>query len=107
MNPALAELRQTTAALLAELQADYARLVDAATGANADDEHDPEGATVGFERAQLAASIERLQTQLAELDAASSRVSSGSYGRCEQCGGPIGADRLLARPTARTCIRCA
>lgn len=107
MNGDLDQLRRTTVALLGELEADYARLVDAATGANADDEHDPEGATVGFERAQLAASIERLRAQVSELDAASDRVSAGNYGRCERCGQPIGADRLRARPTARTCIRCA
>lgn len=103
----LAAERAEAAAVLADLQADYARLVTASEGANADDEHDPEGATVGFERAQLAASISRVQAQLAELDAAAERISAGNYGICAVCGQPIGGERLSARPTARTCIRCA
>ena len=93
--------------MLAELQRDHDRLVAASEGANADDEHDPEGATVGFERAQLAASIERIRGRLRELDEAANRVATGTYGRCQQCGAPIGAERLAARPATRTCIRCA
>jgi RNA polymerase-binding transcription factor DksA len=103
----LSGARAEAEALLVALRADYARLVVAAEGTNADDEHDPEGATIGFERAQLAAAIDRAQERLAELAAAADRVSAGAYGRCEVCGQPIAADRLAARPTARTCIRCA
>lgn len=99
--------RAAALATLADLEADFARLVAASEGTNADDEHDPEGATLGFERAQLAASIARLRAQVAELDAAAERVSAGSYGICELCGQPIGDGRLAARPTARTCINCA
>src|SRR2546429_9723673 len=29
-----------------------------------------------------------------------------SFGRCEQCGDPIGFDRLDALPHARLCIKC-
>ncbi|HEX2903160.1 MAG TPA: TraR/DksA C4-type zinc finger protein [Jatrophihabitans sp.] len=107
MTEPLTQLRRATAEVLAQLEADHARLVAASEGANADDEHDPEGATVGFERAQLAASIERVRHQLAELTAAADRIADGSYGACERCGRPIDPERLLARPAARTCIRCA
>lgn len=34
------------------------------------------------------------------------RFDDGSYGLCEECGQPIGASRLLARPEARLCIEC-
>jgi DnaK suppressor protein len=34
-------------------------------------------------------------------------VADGSYGTCERCGLPIGAERLAARPAAATCVRCA
>ena len=30
----------------------------------------------------------------------------GNRGRCEDCGRPIGAERLEAIPTATRCIRC-
>jgi len=41
------------------------------------------------------------------LDRALERIADGDYGRCERCNEPISPDRLLARPTARTCITCA
>src|SRR4051794_25612871 len=40
------------------------------------------------------------------LRQALARIEDGSYGECEECGQPIGALRLLARPEARLCIAC-
>ena len=40
------------------------------------------------------------------LRLALARIEDGSYGECEECGQPIGASRLLARPEARLCIAC-
>ena len=77
---------------------------DASRDSNADDEHDPEGQTIAFERAQLAAVTEQARAQLEEVDAALVRVAEGTYGTCEECGRPIPAGRLEARPTARTCV---
>ncbi|MDX6277728.1 MAG: DnaK suppressor protein, partial [Nocardioidaceae bacterium] len=77
------------------------------TNSNADDEHDPEGSTIAFERAQVGALIEQGERHLAELEAAESRISDGTYGRCAICGKDIAEARLEARPTARTCIVCA
>jgi DnaK suppressor protein len=34
-------------------------------------------------------------------------VEGAIYGICETCDRPIGAERLAARPAARTCIDCA
>nr|WP_231121809.1 TraR/DksA C4-type zinc finger protein [Motilibacter peucedani] len=79
----------------------------ASADSNADDEHDPEGATIGFERAQLSALLEQSRARLLELDAALARVEAGTYGTCEVCGQPVAAGRLEARPTARTCVSCA
>ena len=44
---------------------------------------------------------------LAEIEAALDRVASGHYGWCEQCGRPISAAVLSARPQARYCASCA
>ena len=104
---ALDELERRTTARLAALTGDYADMVDASKDSNADDEHDPEGATIAFERSQVGALVAAAQAQLAEVSAARARLADGSYGTCESCGQPIGAERLEARPTARTCIRCA
>lgn len=99
--------RDSAAAALAALTNEYDAMVAASESSNADDEHDPEGATIGFERAQLVATIEMTRDRLADLDRAIELVASGSYGRCEACSGDIGAERLAARPSARRCIACA
>jgi DnaK suppressor protein len=81
--------------------------VAASRDSNADDEHDPEGATIAFERAQLVAVLRQANADLEELDAALGRVEDGSYGVCERCGLPIASARLEARPWARRCLACA
>jgi RNA polymerase-binding transcription factor DksA len=99
--------RSSTEDRLAQLRLDHAAIVAASTNSNADDEHDPEGSTIAFERAQVGALIEQGERHLAELEAAESRISDGTYGRCAICGKDIAEARLEARPTARTCIVCA
>ena len=44
---------------------------------------------------------------LAEARAALGRIDQGTFGRCEECGHPIGKARLDALPYARCCVRCA
>ncbi|MBB2944566.1 RNA polymerase-binding transcription factor DksA [Actinoplanes lutulentus] len=95
---------QTEAATLAH---DLESVFAASRDSNADDEHDPEGATIGFERAQLTALLAAARDRIAEVDAALARVDAGTYGVCERCAQPIAADRLAARPFARHCITCA
>ena len=103
----LAADRAETIGRLANLTDDYDAVVAASRDSNADDEHDPEGATIAFERSQIGALVRQAQLHLVEIDSAVKRLDTGTYGRCERCGGAIGDDRLEARPTARTCIRCA
>jgi RNA polymerase-binding protein DksA len=99
--------RATTAARLAGLESERAAMIEAARAANTDDEHDPEGATLAFEREHAAALTGQARAHLTEIDAALRRLDEGAYGICTSCGGPIGAARLAARPTAATCITCA
>jgi RNA polymerase-binding transcription factor DksA len=99
--------RRQTLERLASLTGDYDSVVAASLDTNADDEHDPEGATIAFERSQIGALVRQVGHHVAELDAALARVDLGTYGTCERCGQPIGAPRLEALPAARTCIRCA
>ncbi len=89
------------------LEAEFGVLVDAGTGTNIDDEHDPEGATIAFERAQVSALLEQTRTRLNDLDRALEELQRGAYGICERCGQPIAPGRLQARPDARTCVACA
>jgi len=105
--PALEEERRRTRLRLADLTRDYAGIIAASVGSNADDEHDPEGATIAFERSQVGSLVEQGRDRLAEVDAALERARTGAYGVCVDCGQPILRDRLEARPTARTCVPCA
>jgi DnaK suppressor protein len=104
---ALGELRVRTLRRLADLRGDYRGFVEASQDTNADDEHDPEGATIAFERSQVGALVRQAETQLEEVDAALARVAAGTYGTCTSCGLPIPAGRLAARPAAATCVACA
>jgi RNA polymerase-binding protein DksA len=55
--------------------------------------------------------LERLdeaeRSEVEDIRAALARIDGGSYGRCGSCGSEIGAKRLAALPTTRTCIGCA
>lgn len=102
----LAAERRATTERLEALQREFDAVVVASEGANADDEHDPEGATIAYERSQLASLITRARRRLAEIAAAEDRLRDGGYGRCIVCGRPIPEARLEARPVARTCVNC-
>ena len=92
---------------VAALEREFAGLAEAASSAGTDDEHDPEGATLAFERQHAAALLEAAREQVAALNDALRRLDEGRYGVCDRCGQPIGAERLAARPAAVTCVRCA
>ena len=94
-------------ARLAALTSDHDAIVAASLDTNADDEHDPKGATIAFERSQVGALIRQARAHLAEVSAALDRLAAGTYGTCEACGLPIPSGRLEARPTARRCVTCA
>ncbi|MDT4891392.1 MAG: DnaK suppressor protein [Pseudonocardiales bacterium] len=104
---ALMDERAAARARMDALQRDHAAMVAASRDSNSDDEHDPEGSTIAFERAQLAAVIEQTRQRLADLEVAIERVRAGSYGTCASCGQPIAAERLAAQPAARLCVDCA
>ncbi len=92
---------------LSGLRRGYQETVEASTGSNADDEHDPEGSTIAFERSQLRTVIHQLERHLKDIEDARMKVAGRRYGLCEGCEQPIPAARLEARPVARTCIGCA
>jgi DnaK suppressor protein len=91
---------------LAELTGDFREIVEASRSTNADDEHDPEGATIAFERSQVSTLVQQAARHLRDVDAALARLEAGLYGICEQCGRPIPDERLEVRPTTRTHVTC-
>ncbi len=102
----LQEERQRAVERLAHLRGDFDEVVAASRDTNADDEHDPEGATIAFERSQLDTLVRLARRNLAEVEAAIERLDEGGYGTCEVCGRPIPPERLEVRPTARRCVGC-
>ncbi|MFQ5779499.1 MAG: TraR/DksA family transcriptional regulator [Nitrospiria bacterium] len=49
---------------------------------------------------------EREQKLLKKITDAINRISEGTFGICESCGGGISAKRLKARPVTTLCIEC-
>jgi RNA polymerase-binding transcription factor DksA len=103
----LAAARLAAQQRIAGLERDFRGIVESASAGSTDDEHDPEGATIAFERQHVAALLSQARDELGRIDAAMARLAAGVYGRCESCGRPIGAGRLAARPAATRCLRCA
>lgn len=99
--------RISAQAQLSALVADVADLVRATDGSNGDDEHDPEGATIAFERAQSQALQSLVRRRVMEIDEALARLGDDRYGICVGCGAAIAPERLAARPSATRCIDCA
>jgi RNA polymerase-binding transcription factor DksA len=101
--------RERALGQIADLEREFTAIVASAADGSAggDDEHDPEGATVAFERQHVAALLDRARAHLEAIDTALRKVDAGSYEICDVCGRPIGAERLAARPAALTCVRCA
>lgn len=90
-----------------DLAADLHAIMEASTQASSDDEHDPEGATVGYERALVTSLLSEARRRVTDLEEATRRLAAGAYGTCEGCGQPIGVERLTANPTAVACVTCA
>ena len=49
---------------------------------------------------------DRERKLLTKINEAFNRIESGIYGRCEECDGEIGLERLKARPVTTLCIGC-
>jgi DnaK suppressor protein len=49
---------------------------------------------------------EREQKLIKKIDEALERLTAGTYGICERCGGDIPYKRLKARPVTTLCIEC-
>ncbi|MEU5851374.1 TraR/DksA family transcriptional regulator [Saccharopolyspora shandongensis] len=103
----LAEERASALARVESLERHLESIGEVSTWTGTDDEHDPEGATLAYERAQVQGLLADARHELDELDRAAARLDNGTYGVCARCGNPIAPERLEALPAATTCIACA
>ncbi|KQS14838.1 molecular chaperone DnaK [Curtobacterium sp. Leaf183] len=101
---ALLDERSRSVKLLADVERSMRDVSDARDGANTDDEHDPEGATLAWERGSLGAVRDDARRRVEQVDAALARLDEGTYGMCVVGGEPIPEARLAAVPWAATCV---
>ena len=103
----LNELRTAAIRRTASLVSSFDGIVEATRDVATDDEHDPEGHTIAWERQPIAALLDEARTALADIDAAEQRLDDGGYGICATCGLRISDERLDALPATSTCVDCA
>ena len=72
-----------------------ASIVEGAELISTDDEHDPEGATIAYERAQAIALL-RQATITEALSDLSATLRAGAWPVCSICGDEIGRERMEA-----------
>ncbi len=89
--------RARTMDQIANLERSFAGIVDAAELTSTDDEHDPEGATIAYERAQVSALLRQARDDLVALDGALERIDDGTIQTCAVCGD---------RSPSSACSRC-
>src|SRR4051794_22738754 len=78
----LAEADAAAVRTLADLGAEIAAITEARQDANSDDEHDPEGTTIAYERSQADALRRLAEERRAAVAAAVARLDEGRYGVC-------------------------
>ena len=99
--------RRRVAHQVAALGRDVDEIVAASAMVATDDEHDPEGSTIAYERAKASALLGLAERDLAALDEQLGRIDDGRATTCARCGGDIALERLLALPVTSVCVACA
>jgi RNA polymerase-binding protein DksA len=65
-----------------------------------------DAAAATAERTEVLGLVDNITRLLSDVDQALQRVAEGTYGICDACGNPIGAERMEFRPTSRYCVEC-
>jgi DnaK suppressor protein len=102
----LATDRDGVVARITDLERDLDAIAES-TKDGPDDEHDADGSTVAYERARVSFLLAQAKGRLAAIEEATVQARAGLHGRCDDCGNPIGEERLEALPATRRCVRCA
>ena len=107
----LAEQRSVLGTELSRIEEEVASLQSALSdvlrdgGDGAGDDQADTGAKA-FERDQEMTLLANARDMLFQTRHALDRIDAGTYGTCENCGGPIGKARLQAFPRATLCVAC-
>ncbi|ADI11009.1 DNA-binding protein [Streptomyces bingchenggensis BCW-1] len=99
----LAEAGRLRAEILASEEAITGLMRDSGDGAG-DDQADT--GTKNITREHELALAGNAREMLLQTERALERLDAGTYGRCENCGNPIGKARMQAFPRATLCVEC-
>jgi DnaK suppressor protein len=91
---------------IAELDADLSESLEDSSEESPYDQHMAETAAVTLDREIDLTLEENARAAIAQIDRALQKLETGSYGRCDKCGKPIGEERLGIAPFATLCIDC-
>jgi len=89
---------------LAEVELDLAGMIENSGEGAGNDQADVGSAS--FERDQEMVIVNNARDMLEQSQHALERIADGTYGQCENCGNPIGKNRLMAFPRATLCLSC-
>lgn len=70
------------------------------------DEDSVDAGSFTFEREKDLSIAQNVRDLLAKMRKALRKIDDGTYGMCESCGNPIGADRVKALPHVLLCLSC-
>ena len=99
--------QERTARQIASLELIVAAIVEGSALTSTDDEHDPEGATIAYERAQALALLRQAREDADALDITRAQLEAGQRVACTVCRREIDLERVAALPTTTRCIGCA
>ena len=99
--------RNGQARQVASLEAIVAAIVEGAELTSTDDEHDPEGATIAYERAQASALLRQARADGAALVVTRRQLEQADAVCCAVCGREIDLERVATLPTTSRCVQCA
>ncbi len=108
--------REALLNLRARLRGDLDQLTDEALKRNQPDSsgnlsnmpiHMADVGTENYDQEFTLGLIENEQLTLDQIQSALGRIDGGTFGRCQECEGPITKPRLQALPYTPYCIECA
>ena len=99
--------QQRTARQIASLELIVASIIEGSELTSTDDEHDPEGATIAYERAQVIALLRQAREDCDALVVTRTQLEEGRRPVCTGCRRSIDLERVAALPTTTRCIGCA
>ena len=98
---------ERTVRQITSLEGVVAAIVEGSELTSTDDEHDPEGATIAYERAQANALLRQARSDLEALLVTRRHLLEDRVVVCADCGRDVDLERIAVLPTTHRCVGCA